>query len=331
MAETVTIDGYLARDVDGGEFALALDEESIGSETVEALITFGFDNHENDIPEWKVLGRSALGIVAGIDISKSDRPAVSHGDSLIVPINIDAYGKLGQLLLPRLTELVSCHDAGQPLRWEGHRMPFGRLLHRGGLEQLDDNGLDEALDQFLIASGDYPDQKGDVVITDDTLSLPIEPWRLVQDEALFSRPNALRLMLQEGVSARSIAFKYMQPERIDSRNRLSGVLVGAVLFAPGPYYCEVVEAVSPEGILPQIPSAAWLDAGRSRGLHSEQPQGHRGRQVEVLINPEIDYTWMKTRVSIRVYRPTEGSDQDHLVAWKRMSDIDRQDKHYFGY
>ncbi len=332
MREVVTIDGYFAQQVNGEGLALALDRDTIGEETVDALTAPAAVNAEADQSEWQVLGRSALGIVTGIDVSHAGEPAVCEGDSLLVPIDMTAYGKLGRQLLPRLLELMSDHNQGQPLRWDGYRLPFGRLLHRGGLVQLDDDELDRALDQFLIASGDYPDRKGDVVIENNTLSLPLEPWKLIPDETLLGNPNALRPMIQEGASARAFAFDRMRPERLAGRSGFSEVLVGAVLFAPGPFFGQVVEAVSPEGVMPQIPSAAWLDAGRSLGLHAEQLPGHRGRQVEVLnTNPDIGHTWSDTRVSVKVFRPAEDSDQSQFKAWMDLSPEERQDKHYFGY
>ncbi|HET8992034.1 MAG TPA: hypothetical protein VFN31_03320 [Candidatus Saccharimonadales bacterium] len=332
MNQITTVDGFLARSPDGEGFALALDELEVGQEAIEVLQK---DQIEPGLSEWQVLGRSALGIVTGIDISRSTSPVTCERGSVLVPIDISAHAFLGRKLLPFLHKLMKEHEPAQALRWERHRIPFGRLLWRGGLLRLDNEQLEEALSTAFIAYGEINEDdkfEGDIRIENNAVNMPIEPYQLVPSPKLLSGVYTLQPMLQEGQSARAFAFSHMDALEREREHGMDDMVVSSVLFSPGPYYCEVVRAYSPEGDLPQLPSAAWLDANRSKGLHLEQRPGLRGRQIEVVKDdPSHEHAWPETRVEIKVFQPIGGASKQNLSEWYGSTRVQRTELHYFGY
>src|SRR5665213_4430404 len=164
MSELVTIDGSLAHYSDGGSLALAFDEMTLGEEAVSALEGSIAVPDGPSVPDWEVLGRSSLGIVAGIDIRRADLPLTHENGAVLLPIELTAHAELGHSLIQRLYDLMVDHKPGESLRWERHHLPFGRLIQRGGLVQLTNEELDEALSEYLFASGEFSDRRGDVVI-----------------------------------------------------------------------------------------------------------------------------------------------------------------------
>lgn len=333
MNQLVTGDGFLARSPEGNGFTLAIDRHAIGEEDVEVIITSTPKSESTEGQEWEVLGRSALGIVTGIDIARrDDEAAVCDNGSLHIPIAITAHNGLGQRLLERLHELRDAHGDTEVIRWDRRRLPFGRLLRTGGLIQLGDEELKSALDGSFMAVVEHPKADRNAVIEDGVLSLPLEPWELVPNMANLHHVDALQPMLQEGQSARAFAFDNMRAEPRNERHKMDKLVVGAILFAPGPYYAQVVGTESPQGSMTQLPSAAWLDADRSLGLHAEQLPGHRGRQIEVINHaPDAHHSWPDTRVGVRVFKPADGFDQGSIEDWENMSLGARQDRHHYGY
>ncbi|MHB1865009.1 MAG: hypothetical protein ACYCPS_02495 [Candidatus Saccharimonadales bacterium] len=331
MKEIATCDGYLAGDFDGG-FAIIFPREHIADRTIQSLVDTG--NSCPDTTGCQVVGRSALGIVTGIDVRQAVERSVIAGEKwLQVPIDATAHSELGGLLLSELHNLGEKNSPGHPILWDNHRLPFGRIFNTGGLQRLTVDELHDGLEQCMFAIGSPDNEGSDVDIVEDALSMPLEPWELVPDDSVLTNPHALLDMIQEGKSARAFAFQYMHPEERGEYDQMAGLVVGSVLFSPGPFYGRIVSVVTRDGAeLPQLPSAAWLDQNRSPGLHPQFLPGHRGRQVEA-INPDSQarYSWAGARVLVEVYRPANSEDQTALREWLKMGENQRKNLHYFGY
>jgi hypothetical protein len=338
MNKIATNDGFLARNPSGEGYSMAFDRQSIGGdEAVEALNVSPETNDPAAVPSGLVVGRSGIGIMPRIDIKRSlDQPIVEIGDEVLVPIELEHHSKLGKRVICHFGKLSKNHDPGESLRWNGSRIALGRVIWRGDLVQLQDEELERGHAEGLFAYGRLFEGKfqGDLRIENDAVNMPIESHELEPDFNMLNGGDAeyLQPMFEEGSSARRFVFDRIKAAWRPENYLMPNCTVSSVLFAPGPFICQVVRAYSPDGSMPHIDAAAWLDPNRFQGLHNEHRLGFEGRQFEVYkTDPTSSQRWGDTRLEIKLFRHASEELTKALMQMWETSFQDRVGLHYVGY
>lgn len=256
--------------------------------------------------EYLLIGRSVLAI-AGIEVSQADEQPLAVDDHLFVPIDLSAYTPLADKMVERIGNLLADHDKGRKgkrgspleLRWNDIRVGFGRILHIGGLEQLDGDQIQRAIDEHIIWIDDeMPGKPTNYSVTDGALRMDMASWKLDLDHATIMSSDVK--MLDLPLHGRHSYGDMTDLDRPAPDTPYDQHTVRTALFAPGNLFFRALGTTDPN--LVQIPSGAWGFPNHLMGTDWHKREQDRGQQIE-LVNQGATQLWGETQAEIAFYQP----------------------------